>query len=605
MSVTQNSLKDAIPTCLAISQEKILHSCAIEAPAAPSKCDYELRPLSRTNRADLSTWLDQDNSGDFNPDGNGDFQPGNLGKKRERPLPKANTLDGSALKKPRSYTWQLGRKEGVSHWVSFKIRSKKGCELLQKLRAACPFDKAPGISSDRSGFEFLSVGLTSASVQLHRLRAVKPKWDEIDREVSFADITLGHPAARGCKACLETGLSCPLLQEGVMYPCNHCEEDDVECELILQPVKKRCCENCRRRRTACSYREDESYHDKPCRQCALSRLKCIAGPQSGRTRTGPCLDRMLLKNPKATKFIPTSERPFASCTACRRAKKWCSLYHINSIKAPCKRCRIDGLSCTFEKLTDQGHKVCTDKEKHDKSLAQRKDEEVLSVTGYNSPVTRTVKTRLAYPLQINHAVPVDGSSPCHWCEDLAYGILGLKEDDVELIDRHDGLGFVLNKIKHGYLANGPSRMCIECTYERMMLIACSDHEIWPITGIDPNQFNDSTVLEWLMPRMATEAPFDWCTVCPSPAFFTCRKQCSPDLMAVDTHALGSDYGQEAGCGLKLCESCAVSFLEEHRGNLTGLILRLAEDQDVGTFDIRADATLVCRDGEILRQLRNC
>ena len=60
---------------------------------------------------------------------------------------------------------------------------------------------------------------------------------------ALEELTLGHPEARGCKGCFELGQRCPLLDEGSRYPCDICVEDGCDCELVLQPAKKRGCLN--------------------------------------------------------------------------------------------------------------------------------------------------------------------------------------------------------------------------------------------------------------------------------------------------------------------------------------------------------------------------
>lgn len=41
---------------------------------------------------------------------------------------------------------------------------------------------------------------------------------------------------------------------------------------------------------------------------------------------------------------------------------------------------------------------------------------------------------------------------------------------------------------------------------------------------------------------------------------------------------------QKGCGLLLCESCAVTLVNEHDGNLEGLLDRLKGDEEEGVSD---------------------
>ena len=73
-------------------------------------------------------------------------------------------------------------------------------------------------------------------------RVVHGQDSDGDTELRDLDeITLGHPEARGCKGCFKLGQRCPLLDEGSRHPCDICVQDSYDCELIMEPVKKRAC----------------------------------------------------------------------------------------------------------------------------------------------------------------------------------------------------------------------------------------------------------------------------------------------------------------------------------------------------------------------------
>jgi hypothetical protein len=85
----------------------------------------------------------------------------------------------------------------------------------------------------------------SSSGRRERLKTIS-RGQELDGNIEYRaleEITLGHPEARGCKGCFEIGQRCPLLDEGSRYPCDICVEDGYDCELILEPAKKRGCLN--------------------------------------------------------------------------------------------------------------------------------------------------------------------------------------------------------------------------------------------------------------------------------------------------------------------------------------------------------------------------
>ena len=141
-------------------------------------------------------------------------------------------------------------------------------------------------------------------------------------------------------------------------------------------------------------------------------------------------------------------------------------------------------------------------------------------------------------------------------------------------------------------------MCEFCTTDRLKITACKTHDIEPIEAMDPGIFDYEAVAEWMMPGMASLAPFAWCSICPSPAFFCCSTK--PDI---DTNEQEEDFyfGDQKGCGLFLCDTCAVTLVNKHEGKLDRLIDGLESDLDDGGFGLRADATFLHSKGELLRR----
>lgn len=562
---------------------------------------YDLRPGARVFRKDITTWLDQDQSGDFDPTGKEPQPPLSSTRKRERAAYQTGDdqtgESNTVLKKPKLNTWKAGRNQGLSRPITIKFKLDGGRALLQRFDDLADNWPEYRNASDDRGLNFTDLNLNS--IQPQRLRTRQKHQCTLTSSAShanlrcdhpaLADITLGHPTARGCKGCFEVGAPCTLLQEGFRYPCFACQEDDIECELILPPAKKRPCESCRRRRIVCSYRSDDD-RSSQCKQCANNGNKCVAGPLSGRTRIGPSLDGGYTTK---TKFIPSIERPYASCTECRKAKKWCSLASKSSTtnNGTCNRCVGLEQKCAFEAVQTKQRKVGR---RQRRRTPQPTSEPNLLNTHDGVGITKSITTRLVHPISFNHLIPDDDSSPCHWCEDIVYGIIGFTEVHVEVIDYHDGKGYT--EVGGGHTAQGqePSRMCYECTASRLFIAGCERHDIQPIEGIDPNCFDYDEVLEWLIPDKASTTPFRWCSVCPSPASFACKK---PGMAGI---SLGGEEGASdgpSGCGLLLCENCAVSMLVEHDGGLDGLISGL---EGAGPLGIRADADFLRSDGYLLR-----
>ena len=570
-----------------------------DLPDLPDICEdslsskYDLRIEVREKKHVPTTYLDQDESGTFDP---ACKKPPDciplIRKKRER----RERIDDVIAKRLKTNTWQGGRWIGRQLPMVLKFTSERGRAALKQYGLSLdnwPERLPDSYSSNNSPTDWLESQIYPYDLRERRRCGLSdPANRAEDDDLHLEDITLGHPAYRGCKGCFEWGFRCPLLDEGSRYPCAECAADYTECELIVDPAVKRTCEACRSRRQQCSYREKGGDHTKPCQQCATASRKCVAGPASGRTRTGPSLDQGCPQIQRSQPRIPK-----ANCNQCIRGKKRCS--HGNpKEQAERSHCRDGGTICTVGSLYPQT--TISDKgNEREHGICSHKPSKPAAVEPPKSNRCRTITTKLAHPIQFNYAYDDDeGTAPCHWCEDVIYGILGLGEVEVEVIDNGDGQGFI--EIVDGHTETyGHSRMCEFCTTDRLKITACKNHEIQLIEGMDPANFDYKAVMEWMMPGMASLAPFAWCSICPSPAFFCCSTK--PDI-DMDGQEDDLYLGDQKGCGLLLCESCAVALVSEHEGKLDQLIDSLESDGGDGDFGIRADASFLHSNGELLRRM---
>ena len=549
---------------------------------------YDFRPGPRQYTRLQTTWLDQDESGDFDPNCKNPPPKSDIVSKRQRPLYSGEESGRPETKKPKLFSWQSGRYHGLSCPITITLTSSCGAILLQYLSTFPDNWPEPKPADDQKQRNFTELSVVSVKPQRLRQRRKIPftpaslNATAADNLLSLADVTLGHPAARGCKGCFEINTSCSLLQEGERYPCLDCREVNIECELILQPLRKRQCERCGVRKIVCSYRLTDD-HTKPCQDCIRSGYNCVAGPFNGRTRTGPSLDQNIKQ------FLPTTMRPFKSCTECRRFKKSCSLLSSPGY-GDCNRCEALGQHCTFEAVINNLKGTVR---KEQVEVAKAAGSEIKSNISPVSSITKTITTRFAHPILFNYEAPSDGSNPCHWCDDQVYGILGLTQVRVEVIDYLDGRGYV--EIEGGHTAVGKpqSRMCGLCTCARLNITACTAHDLEKIQNADLETVDIDTVMEWMVPGVCDSAPFEWCCLCPRPAEFAC---CSHARM------VSKIRGGESGCGLKLCHNCAYSLLNEHAGNLTRLITTMEEDKSLTSFEVRADINFLRSDGHLLNRI---
>lgn len=507
----------------------------LDAPEDSSSSKYDLRISVRENNNVPITYLDQDESGTFDPACKKPPECIPINRKRRERRERIN--DGTP-KKLKTNTWQGGRWMGRQLPVVLKFTSENVRAVLKAFGTSLdnwPERLPDPDSSDDSPTDWPEFQAQPYDLRERRRCDLSDPANAIGNDdLHLGDITLGYPAYRGCKGCFEWGFRCPLLDEGSKYPCAECAAGNAECELIVEPAVKRTCEGCRSRRQQCSYRVEGSDHTKPCQQCAnASRRKCVAGPASGRTRTGPSLDqgaprpRKQNTHPRKPRSQPRkqnaqSRRPNVSCL---QDKRRCS--HTSHMEqTECGHCCDRDETCTIPSLDSQSTMSNKGKEK-ELEICNQKRSKRAAAEPTKSNRYRTITTKLAHPIQFNYAYDDDeGIAPCHWCEDAIYGILGLGEVEVEVIDNEDGQGFI--EVADGHAETyGHSRMCEFCTTDRLKITACKNHVIEPIEGMDPDNFDYEAVIEWMMPSMASSAPFAWCSICPGPAFFSCSTK--PDI----------------------------------------------------------------------------
>ena len=590
------------------SWETLESDDSLVASNAP-KYDFRLGPRDPSKVLTL-TWVDQDATATYDPKEKRDpwlNAPVNciLRPKRPRVERAFNYLEYKA-KRPRLVTWQRGRIEGRRKVITFVFTSDHGKAILRAFGAK--LDNWPGIAftlpngdPDWEAWWNSHEPVPESEFRLpgtYHLRdraALVPLYRDDDDDFGLENVTLGHPAARGCKACFQLGCPCPLLDEGSRYPCALCIEDEIECELIIEPQVKARCNSCSSKKIVCPFGSDGGQRG-PCKPCQDASVPCIAGPKSGRTRMGPSLDAEYVSDANLK-----LGRSFVSCTECRQPTKWCSLENKRE-RPPCKTCRLSNSACTFEPLNSR---AVTRKHRR-REISPKPAPSTKSTTlkrtsskAYGQSSLKTIITKLAHPIYFNYRAKESEIPACHWCDDLVYGLLGLGEVRVEVIDKGDKKGYI--EVFGGHRSQGhlPSRMCYSCTLERAVISACGVHELEPIVNMDPEDFAYDIIMEFMMPGMAASAPFRWCSVCPSPAFFRCCKKMDAEM--VDEEGC-EGMGGGNGCGLLLCEYCAVTLVGEHDGHLDALIDAMSIDKANEGYGLRADVDFLHPAGELVRRV---
>ncbi|KAI9770710.1 MAG: hypothetical protein M1840_002960 [Geoglossum simile] len=555
---------------------------------------YDFRLNARLTKRPISTWIDTDDSGTYDPK-----------HKRHTAIPRKRAR-GSLNNVNKDINDNESRKLGV---ISPRLQSREQEELLviegvsgekvgnventnktadqTNIRQAS--DKVSDFAEDSAEDETLShnslyvdrlsnnhLYSTRRRRRSSRILGSDSHCSTSSKSISTLDDLFDFPSTRskpkGCKACFNSRVSCPLKRDGSTYPCSKCVKKNCDCILVPSPRKKQACEGCRKVRERCSYREG-SDPSLPCKNCGRKGQECVA---SSKKRSG---------------FNPALERPFFSCRQCRGKRGWCST-KTKDTKLPCNRCLKDGLECSFERL----------------EVGSKKAEEPQQQTAVISKdcAVKSIKTSFAHPITFNHTPNEDGNDPCHWCDAAAFGVMGHGQVEVEIIDRHDRQGYT--EVSGGHTSKGvePTRMCEICTMERVMICTCKDHGIHPLPGRSPKDFDFEAALEQLL-ASANPTSADrilWCSVCPSPAFFECL---TPQVL--DLPADGDDNGETSGapptasgCGLLLCEVCEKLLTHSYKGDLQAMIANAVEPSTEFPSGLRADVAFLSCDGELMKRL---
>lgn len=261
---------------------------------------YELRPQPKQQAMFESTWMDQDDTGDYDP-----------AEERRTQRARRNRL---RLRTRNGFAAQNGNEDEVHSREPPKAYRGLVIKLqFPSVTAKAALEKLLDGDKSQAGF--------GDGYRLRRKFDITTSSDGRNPRKALHNLR-GHPTARGCWECYELGLRCPLLDDEHAWPCFTCVADDHNCELITPPVSKRACERCRRRRTTCSYTYTND-HSGDCHQCLNDSFHCIAGPHKDHIRTRIRYDRDWANHPAPT----TPERPsqqLMTCSKCLEAGRHCS-----------------------------------------------------------------------------------------------------------------------------------------------------------------------------------------------------------------------------------------------------------------------------------------
>ncbi|KAK3650343.1 hypothetical protein LTR56_006319 [Elasticomyces elasticus] len=559
---------------------------------------YTLRPQTRATNQNLTcTWLDEDETGDFDP--NEEERKVRIQRSKVKLRQRQDHNTASSADDEAEPNERRAPRQKLKLIVKLKIRSEPGKTALSDCLSKPPAGNE--LSHDDYSDGYLLRTRTRASTNKHGDGSTHVKLgDEHDLP---KDLT-GHPIARGCWGCVKVGIRCPLLDDEHAWPCRTCIDDDHECDLITPPKIKRGCESTKCRKAGCSYTYTLD-HTGPCEACASSGHHCVAGPDKDTIPTRIRYDRDWANNPLP---LPKKRKPlktYWTCMQCRQQGRDCSFGAGGAVGDDCTACEMEANICIPEQ-TNTPPRAATS---HRPPRPQKRRAEDIEHFEQETPTKRpkpaprrakvepepkdetpgttaTITTKFCHPIVFNNQT-TEGTNPCNFCDGTSTAIAGLEQKEVEVIDWEDGRG--LTEVSGGHMAEGfpNTRVCEFCTTERVAVMMCAKHVLRPIPKAQPDIDGALTALFSGTLRKKDR----WCSICLALATYECETACMEDA-----------HGRpRLGCGLLLCETCMPSLAGLYDGDLQAMLNELEDEpNDERPLGLRADYQLLKEEGMLMR-----
>ncbi|KAF7932723.1 uncharacterized protein EAE98_004022 [Botrytis deweyae] len=254
--------------------------------------------------------------------------------------------------------------------------------------------------------------------------------------------------------------------------------------------------------------------------------------------------------------------------------------------------------------------------------------------------TIIIPTSFAHPLTFNYKRdPMALYPPCDFHSTPFFGLFGYGIRHVTVVPWPSITGAGYEELENGWGDSGAghdaTRMCVKCTYERVKILGCAEHELRPLEGLDERMRDDRLVRDsvkaceegmmqgkWMKgsgetPERGSRADLvwraKWCAVCPRPGDWICKFGDTCNGRRSLSHSTQGSQSHVKGCGLILCDTCYELHGKVQKGGkkggriVLGRVIQLAGSpsrRDDYPDGVRADAGLLRENGELfVRTLR--
>ncbi|KAJ5142354.1 hypothetical protein N7526_003349 [Penicillium atrosanguineum] len=431
------------------------------------------------------------------------------------------------------------------------------------------------------------------------VKTVKMNYETDAGGPDLSDTSHSHGA---CLACQELEIECSLTKDPFHYPCQNCRQDKLECKLDPPALWKRTCEGCKKHREPCSYSSGDYDHSQPCRWCFRHGFDCIVGPAK---RQPPCAaGQSQHSHPPTVMQLSQQNMEQPTENLCDASSKHLDVTDL--AHGPSEDARPKGLE-EHIKMPPESDAESDITLPSKISIITRYTSTPTTNPSWTSEATPSPDSRafqppnsLPHSLTVWHEIPTDGSEPCDWCYNFAYGIAGYEPLRPELTGvYHDpctGQRYTYTDRRE------PSRMCINCTIDRVAILDCAHSKIEPLPGLPLNKLEVCAAFEELAEAslglkegsMHAGKPFPspgypWCSICREPASYQCT---GPQAMNNNKLSFEGYIPAVRGCCLRLCDYCA-HYAKLYRGDLDAVNKRGEEDPN-NKIELRADVAFILK-----------
>jgi hypothetical protein len=195
-------------------------------PQQPSN-KYDLRPGREPKRNLLSTWVDGDLTGDFDPR---EENRQNSSRRKRARLSHRKKINLNANQHATGPGPDTSLLEESSSCLRLTFSTSSGKAKFSELDSKLEQQVKPARDDFTAGYQLRKRDGTGEGSSLKAIGSTSTGLRVISSE-PLCDYS-NHPVARGCLTCLAMGRECSLLKNEHSWPCDDCEEEENDCELV-------------------------------------------------------------------------------------------------------------------------------------------------------------------------------------------------------------------------------------------------------------------------------------------------------------------------------------------------------------------------------------